>query len=127
MIKRAPSPAYRLCLTMEIQDMKLRILVTLIAIALLFGCAMRQKKVMHTLENPAPVHCSTAEGDIRVLEGEKANAAERALEGVSAITPAGAALGILTWTEPTKFKVAIGEYNEMIDKRIALIKSECGL
>ena len=58
----------------------------------------------------------------RAARAGKANAAERLLEGVSAVTPAGAALGILPRTEPTKFKVAIGEYKEMIDQRIALIK-----
>jgi hypothetical protein len=61
------------------------------------------------------------------LQGEKAHVAERVVEGVTAITPAGAALGILTWTEPTKFRVATGEYNKMIDKRIAQIKQECGI
>ena len=65
--------------------------------------------------------------DLRVLESEKASAAERAAEGVSAIVPAGAILGILMWTEPTKVKVATGEYNKMIDKRIAQIKDECGI
>jgi hypothetical protein len=29
--------------------------------------------------------------------------------------------------ETTKWKVAVGEYNKMIDKRMAQIKSECGL
>ena len=81
------------------------------------------QRIVHDLENPAPVNCNTAAGDIRVLQSEK----ERAAEGVSAIVPAGAALGILMWTEPTKIKVATGEYNEMIDKRIAQIKAEYGI
>ncbi len=91
------------------------------------GCAMKQKKVEHTLENPAPVHCASAEGDIRVLESEKASVATRIAEGVTAIVPAGAALGILTWTEPTKIRVATGKYNKMIEARIAKIQEECGL
>ena len=49
------------------------------------------------------------------------------LEGVTSLTPAGAALGILTLTETTKWKVAVGKYNKMIDKRMAEIKAECGL
>ena len=48
-----------------------RILVAILGILLVSGCAMHQKKVMHTLENPAPVNCATAEGDLRVLQGEK--------------------------------------------------------
>lgn len=95
--------------------------------ALCVGCAMQQREVMHTLDHPAPVNCGTAEGDIRVLQQEKANALERVGEGLTSIAPAGAALGILTWTEPTKIEVAAGEYNKMIDKRIAQIKLECGL
>ncbi len=88
---------------------------------------MSQRKVEHTLENPAPVNCATAEGDLRVLRGEKANVAARITEAVSSPTPAGATLGILTLTETTKWKVAAGEYNKMIDKRIAQIKAECGI
>ena len=88
---------------------------------------MSQRKVEHTLENPAPVNCATAAGDLRVLRGEKASVAERIAEGVSSLTPAGSALGILTLTETTKWKVATGEYNKMIDKRIAQMKAECGI
>ncbi len=91
-----------------------------------FGCAVQQSDVIHDLEHPHPVSCGTAEGDIRVLESEKANVAERIAEGVTAVAPAGAALGILTWTEPTKIEVAAGAYNKMIDERIALIRRQCG-
>jgi hypothetical protein len=36
-------------------------------------------------------------------------------------------LGVVTGTEKTKAKVAIGGYNDMIDKRIAEIKEKCGI
>jgi hypothetical protein len=49
------------------------------------------------------------------------------VEGITSITPAGAVIGILTMTETTKAKVAVGKYNKMIDKRMAQIKAECGL
>jgi hypothetical protein len=107
--------------------MKATILLAAILAALCLGCAMQQREVMHTLDHPAPVNCATAQGDLRVLQQEKANVAERMAEGLTSISPAGAALGILTWTEPTKIEVATGEYNKMIDKRIAQIKQECGL
>jgi len=102
-------------------------IVAVLGILLVSGCAMHQKKVMHTLENPAPVNCAMAEGDLRVLEGEKTHVAQQILEGVSSLTPAGAAIGILTLTETTKWKVAVGEYNKMIDRRMAQIREECGL
>ena len=75
----------------------------------------------------APVNCATAQGDIRVLEAEKAHVAERILEGATAISPAGAVIGILTGTEGTKLEVAIGTYNKQIEARITQIKSTCGL
>jgi len=107
--------------------MSQRLLVVILGALLVGGCAMHQKKVMHTLENPAPVNCATAEGDLRVLQGEKTHVAGQILEGITSLTPAGAALGILTLTETTKWKVAVGEYNKMLDKRMAQIKAECGL
>jgi hypothetical protein len=74
-----------------------------------------------------PVDCRTAEGDIRILQNEKAYLVERAAEGVSAVTPPGAILGILTGTELTKVEVAIGVYDMKLDERIAQIRAECGL
>ena len=74
-----------------------------------------------------PVDCRTAEGDIRVLEHEKAHVAEEAANGVMAVAPAGAVLGIVTGTEGDKLKVATGDYNRKIDSKIAEIKRTCGL
>lgn len=103
------------------------LLVSALVFGPAFGCAMQQKKVDKQVTSGAAVNCSTAEGDIRVLESEKAHVAEQVVEGVTAITPAGIVLGILTGTETTKLKVAVGEYDKQIDKRIAQIKSTCGV
>ena len=89
------------------------------------GYAMEEKEVLEEMKQP--INCATAEGDIRVLESEKAHVAKQIIDGVTAIVPASAVLGILMGTETTKLKVATGEYDKMIDKRIAEIKSECGL
>jgi len=107
--------------------MSRKIVSAILGTLLVSGCAIQQKEVMHTLDNPAPVNCATAEGDLRVLKSEKTNVAQQIVEGAASITPAGAALGILTLTETTKWKVAVGEYNKMIDERMAQIKAECGL
>ncbi len=96
-----------------------------VAAGVVGGCAMRQKKVEESLEDPAPIDCSTAPGDIRSLQHEKAHVAERIAEGVTAIYPVGLVVGLLTGTEGTKVKVAIGEYDKAIDKRIAQIKETC--
>ena len=74
-----------------------------------------------------PVNCATAEGDIRVLESERAHVGEQIFKGVTAIAPAGFVLGMVTGTEGDKLEIASGEYNEKIEKRIAKIKSTCGL
>jgi hypothetical protein len=47
--------------------------------------------------------------------------------GVTAIVPAGAVIGIITGTEGDKMKVASGDYNSMIDKKIAEIKQQCNV
>ena len=46
---------------------------------------------------------------------------------MTAIYPAGLVIGLLTGTEGTKLKVASGEYNGMIDKKIAEIRAACGV
>ena len=74
-----------------------------------------------------PVNCATAEGDIRILEHEKAHVAAEAANGVTAIAPAGAVMGIVTGTEGDKLRVATGDYDRKIDKKIAEIKRTCGL
>jgi hypothetical protein len=93
------------------------------AIALTAGCAMQEQQTMQSLHQP--INCATAEGDIRVLQSEKASAAAQVAQGVSAITPAGIVVGALTGTEGTKLQVAAGDYNAQIDQRIAAIKSKC--
>ena len=92
---------------------------------LVAGCAMQEKKTMESLSQP--INCATAEGDIRVLQSEKKNVAEQVAQGVTALTPAGIVMGILTGTETTKLKVGVGEYNKKIDERIAQIKATCGV
>ena len=74
-----------------------------------------------------PIDCDTAEGDIRVLEGEKKHVASQVLNGVTAIAPAGIVFGLITGTEKKKLKVASGDYNKMITQRIAEIKDQCGI
>jgi hypothetical protein len=74
-----------------------------------------------------PVNCATATGDIRMLTSEKAHVVQQIAMGASSIYPAGLVLGLLTGTEGTKIQVATGEYNQMIDKKIAEIQNRCGV
>lgn len=87
------------------------------------GCAMQEKKTMESLDQP--INCATAEGDIRVLQGEKTHVAQQIASGLTAIAPAGIVMGLVTGTEGTKLQVATGDYNGQIDQRIAAIRSTC--
>ncbi len=89
------------------------------------ACSPQSKEVKEELRQP--VNCATAECDIGVLENEKAHVAEQVANGVTAAAPAGLVLGVVTGTESEKLEVASGEYNERINKKIAEIKSTCGL
>lgn len=92
---------------------------------LLSACAPISDEAKKTLKEP--VNCPTAEGDLRLLEHERANVAEQIARGVTAIAPAGIVIGVVTGTEGDKLKVPIGHYNEMIDKKEAEIRAACGL
>jgi len=95
--------------------------------ALAFGTACSPISKTAQQELAQPVNCRTAEGDIRVLESEKAHVEKQVASGVMAVTPAGAVTGILTGTEDDKIKVATGEYDRQIDRKIAEIKRVCGV
>ncbi len=103
------------------------LLIITVSVSLLTACAMQQKEVAASLENPGPVNCATASSDIQTLENEKANVAQQVASGATAIAPAGLVMGILTGTEGTKISVARGDYNKAIDNQISQIKMECGL
>ena len=95
--------------------------------AALGGCAMQQQQVEQDLQDPRRINCRTARGDIRVLQSEKANVAQQIAEGATAIYPAGLVVGVVTGTEAAKLCVATGDYNQMIDDRIAEIRAKCGI
>jgi hypothetical protein len=106
--------------------MKKMTMILLVALAVLAtGCAGKYKKVEQSEKQP--INCATADGDIRMLMHEKAHVEDQIVQGVTAIFPAGAVIGIVTHTEGTKLKVATGKYNKMIDERIAEIKAQCGV
>src|SRR5215470_19367042 len=96
-----------------------------LTVSVLAGCAMQQKQVQQSLDNPGRIDCRTADGDLRVLQSEKANVAQRIAEGATSIYPAGLVMGLLTGTESTKIQVATGEYDKMIDRRITQIQQTC--
>ena len=101
------------------------VMVICLMISLVACGAKKQKKVEQEMKQP--IQCTTAEGDIRVLKSEKAHVGQQIAEGVTSIAPPGLVLGVVTGTEKEKLKVGVGEYNRMIDQRIAEIKETCGV
>jgi len=75
----------------------------------------------------AQVDCSTAEGDIRVLNSEKVNLAKEIADGATSIIPIGLVTHLLMRDEGDTFKVGTGEYDRALDKKIAQIKTQCGI
>jgi hypothetical protein len=106
------------------RSMKKR-LITVVALMSLAGCAIQEKGVEQSLTQP--INCATSEGDIRVLESEKAHVGRQIVAGVASVAPAGIVLGLVTGTSGTRLRVATGEYNQRIDERIADIKRTCGV
>ena len=102
-------------------------LVALLACALVLGACAYQMKHEEEAAKAQPVNCDTAEGDMRVLRAEKANLAQEIAMGVTAIVPIGLVVGLVTFTEGEKLKVATGEYNKALDAKILEIQTKCGL
>jgi len=102
-------------------------LIGMLALGTASGCAMEQKQNLETLQDSGRVNCATADGDLRILQSEKAHVAQRVVEGATAIYPASLVVGLLTGTEGTKLQVATGDYDRQIDQRIAKIKQTCGI
>jgi len=74
-----------------------------------------------------PVNCATAEDDLHILTEEKKRVSEQQVAGVTAVTPAGAVVGILSGTEEANLQVLSGEYEEQLDAKIEEIKTTCGI
>jgi uncharacterized protein YceK len=74
-----------------------------------------------------PINCGNAEADIRSLNAEKAHVSSQAAAGVKAILPISLVVNVVSGTEGDEAKIASGEYNKMIDKKIAEIKQQCGM
>ncbi len=92
---------------------------------IIVGCSPVSKGAKKDIVKP--VSCATAEGDIRSLQAEKAHVGKKIAAGVTAIVPIGLVVNVVTGTEGEHFKVATGEYNKMIDQKIAEIKLQCGM
>ena len=101
------------------------VLAALFAAVALTGCT--ERFAQEEKDVAKPVNCATAEGDIRVLESEKAHVGQEMASGVFTFVPAAIVYGVVTGTEGERLEIAGGEYNEKIDAKIAEIEETCGL
>jgi hypothetical protein len=92
--------------------------------AVVGGCSIQDKKTAKQVKE-MPVNCATADGDLRMLEGEKKTTLQRISSGVRMVVPVGLVAGVATGTQRTKYQVATGTYNQMLDDKIAEIKQAC--
>jgi hypothetical protein len=88
------------------------------------GCAMQDKKTENRIKEMA-VNCETADGDLRMLDEEKKSTTQRVSAGVRSVVPIGLVAGVVTGTAGTKYRIATGQYNQMIDNKVAEIKAAC--
>lgn len=95
-----------------------------LAASLLFTLATATNA--QTEQKTLPINCATAEGDIRALNAEKEHAKKQQALDVTAITPAGALIGLIAGNENKKLEILSGDYMKQIDARIAQIHAKCG-
>jgi hypothetical protein len=62
--------------------------------AMLFGGCMNPKYQQAERQLKQPINCATAEGDIRLLQHEKAHVTDQIASGVTAIVPAAAVMSV---------------------------------
>jgi hypothetical protein len=103
------------------------VISAIILSTLLIACASSETTKKGEMDAKKAVNCATAEGDIRALQSEKVHASQQIADGVTAIVPIGLVAGLVTGTEGGKAKVASGDYNRMLDAKIAEIKQSCGI
>ena len=102
-----------------------KLILAIIVMMLATGCSPISIDSKQDLAQP--VNCATAPADLRALEAEKAHVGKEIAAGVSAIVPVSLVVNLVKGTEKDHFTVATGDYNDMLDKKIAEIKTTCGL
>lgn len=105
--------------------MDIRKLAAIACIAVLTACTSVSDDAKEALA--APIDCRTAEQDIALLESERASTAEQVGAGIRTVTPIGAVGALLRGDMQDRASVTTGEYNQMIDFKIADIRRACGL
>lgn len=95
--------------------------------ALFTSCASDKTVKQGEMDAKKPINCATAEGDIRSLKSEKTTASEQFATGITTIVPVGLVVDSVEGKTGTNAKVAMGDYNKMLDDKIKEIQTKCGV
>lgn len=107
---------------------KITMVLTAIFISMLFtGCASQDKIHKGQMDAKKAINCDYAEGDIRALKNEKTTVSEQMATGLTTIVPVGLVVNTVEGQTGSNASVAVGSYNEMLDKKIAEIQAKCGV
>jgi len=104
---------------------KLKLLAVLPLLLFLVSCAAISDEARYYMDKP--IDCSTAEADIKSLEGAKASAAKQAASSVNMISPGPAVIAIVRKDWANHKKVATGKYNRAIDEKITELQHACNI
>jgi hypothetical protein len=102
-------------------------IMAIFLVTLFTGCASQQTIKKGEMDAKMPINCPSAEADIRVLKSEKTHASQQLATGVTTIVPIGLFTSAVTGKTGQDVKVATGDYNKMLDKKIAEIQQTCGV
>lgn len=106
-----------------------------LATALLVGCESLEEAKERDEALMAPVNCATAEGDLRILQGEKDHVDAQKAAGSDTVAPAAHVIAGVTeysdqeqlTAQETSIQMHVDRYQQAVDEKIAKIKSTCGL
>jgi hypothetical protein len=95
--------------------------------ALLVGCESIHEAEDRDEALSAPINCTTAEGDLRVLESEQAHVASQKAAGATSVSPAsslfvtGPTGGLFSGeaSSPNSGQVEVGRYEKAVNDKIA--------
>ena len=100
-----------------------------LSLAVLSACSAQapapEKQVQASLA--APIDCSKAPADIKLLNSEKARTSQEIEDGAGSIIPIGAVAHMFGGSEKQSFEIGTGEYNQKLDAKIAEIKKQCNI
>jgi hypothetical protein len=102
-------------------------IMAILLMTLFTACASHETVQKGTRDAKMPINCTSAKADIRVLMSEKTHASEQLATGVTTIIPIGLFTSAVQGTTGENAKVATGDYNKMLDDKIAEIKKTCGV